>query len=66
MVITPSRNKVVKGIGISSNDYKEQTHSTRSNYEILRILSVGLLDKTALKELVSNPTYQDNKEQNYI
>lgn len=45
---------------------KSKLKSTRSNYEILQILSVALLDKIPLKELLSNPTCQDVKEQNYI
>jgi hypothetical protein len=45
---------------------KSKLKSARSNYEILQILSVALLDKTPLKELLSNPIYQDVKEQNYI
>jgi hypothetical protein len=45
---------------------KSKLKSTRSNYEILQILSVALLDKIPLKELLSNPIYQDVKEQNYI
>lgn len=45
---------------------KSKLKSTRSNYEILQILSVALLDKNPLKELLSNPFYQDVKEQNYI
>jgi hypothetical protein len=45
---------------------KSKLKSTRSNYEILQILSVALLDKIPLKELLSNPNYQDVKEQNYI
>ena len=45
---------------------KSKLKSTRSNYEILQILSVALLDKIPLKELLSNPVNQDVKEQNYI
>jgi hypothetical protein len=45
---------------------KSKLKSARSNYEILQILSVALLDKTPLKELLSNPIYQDVKEQNCI
>lgn len=45
---------------------KSKLKSSRSNYEILQILSVALLDKNPLKELLSNPIYQDVKEQNYI
>jgi hypothetical protein len=45
---------------------KSKLKSTRSNYEILQILSVALLDKTPLKELLSNPINQNVKEQNYI
>ena len=37
-----------------------------SNYEILQILSVSLLDKTPLNELLTNQVYQNVKEQNYI
>ena len=45
---------------------KSKLKANRSNYEILQILSVALLDKIPLKDLLSNPTYQDVKEQNYI
>ena len=45
---------------------KNKLKSARSNYEILQILGVALLDKISLKELLSNPIYQDVKEQNYI
>lgn len=37
-----------------------------TTYEILQILSVSLLDKTPLNELLTNQVYQDVKEQNYI
>ncbi len=45
---------------------KSKLKSRQSNYEILQILSIALLDKAPLKELLSNPVYQDVKEQNYI
>lgn len=45
---------------------KSKLKSARSNYEILQILGVALLDKTPLKELLSNPIYQDVKEQTCI
>ena len=45
---------------------KSKLKSNHSSYEILQILSVALLDKIPLKNLLSNPTYQDVKEQNYI
>lgn len=38
----------------------------RSPYEILQILSISLLDKTPLKELLTNQDYQDVKELDYI
>ncbi|MEJ7827637.1 MAG: hypothetical protein WKF91_05560, partial [Segetibacter sp.] len=38
----------------------------QSTYEILQIMSVSLLDKTSLRALFQNPTYQDVKEQNSI
>ena len=38
----------------------------RSTYEILQILSISLLDKTPLKELLTNQDYKDVKELNYI
>lgn len=38
----------------------------RSTYEILQILSISLLDKTPLKELLTNHDYKDVKELNYI
>jgi hypothetical protein len=45
---------------------KRKLKSNQSNYEILQILSIALLDKAPLKELLSNPVNQDVKEQNYI
>lgn len=45
---------------------KSKLKSERSTYEILQIISVSLLDKTSLKQLLSNQNYQDVKEQNYI
>jgi len=45
---------------------KGKLKSALSNYEILQILSVALLDKIPIKEILSNPIYQDVKEQNYI
>ena len=38
----------------------------RSTYEILQILSISLLDKTPLKELLTNQDYKDVKELNCI
>ncbi len=38
----------------------------RSIYEILQILSISLLDKTPLKELLTNQTYKAVKELDYI
>lgn len=38
----------------------------RSTYEILQILSISLLDKTPIKELLTNHDYKDVKELNYI
>jgi hypothetical protein len=38
----------------------------RSIYEILQILSIFLLDKTPLKELLTNQDYKDVKELNCI
>jgi len=37
-----------------------------TTYEILQILSVSMLDKTPLNELLTNQVYQNVKEQNYI
>ena len=37
----------------------------RSNYEILQILGVSLLDKTQLNQLLSDPVNQNVKEQIY-
>ena len=34
----------------------------RSTYEILQILSISLLDKTSLNELLTNQNYKDVKE----
>jgi hypothetical protein len=45
---------------------KNKLKSTQSIYEILQILSIALLDKVPLKELLSNPVFQDVKERNYI
>jgi len=45
---------------------KSKMKSTLSTYEILQILSVSLLDKTTLKELLANQINQDVKEQNDI
>jgi IS4 transposase len=49
-------------VTIISNKLKVE----HSIYEILRILSISLLDKTPLKELLTNQDYKDVKEQNYI
>jgi IS4 transposase len=49
-------------VTIISNKLKVE----HSIYEILRILSISLLDKTPLKELLTNKDYKDVKEQNYI
>jgi hypothetical protein len=51
---------------LSNDIIKSKLKSARSNYEILQIFGVALLDKIPLKELLSNPIYQDVKEQNYI
>lgn len=45
---------------------KNKLQSSRSTYEILQILSIALLDKTSLKELLLNPVNQDIKERDYI
>lgn len=37
----------------------------RSNYEILQILGVSLLDKTQLNQLLADPVNQNVKEQIY-
>jgi len=34
----------------------------RSTYEVLQILSISLLDKTPVKELLANQNYKDVKE----
>lgn len=44
---------------------KSKLKSLQSNYEILQILSISLLDKEPLKELLSNSVNQNVKEQNY-
>jgi hypothetical protein len=41
---------------------KNELKSNHSNYEILQILSVSLLDKTSLIDLLRSPIYQDVKE----
>jgi len=43
---------------------REQLKSKRSCYEILQILSVSLLDKTPLNELINKPFLQNVKELN--
>ena len=45
---------------------KSKLKLTLSTYEILQILSVSLIDKTPLNELLTNPAFQDIKEQNDI
>ena len=47
-------------VAIISNKLKVD----RSTYEILQILSISLLDKTPLKELLTNQDYKDVKELN--
>jgi len=49
-------------VAIISNKLKVE----HSIYEILQILSISLLDKTPLKELLTNHDYKDVKELNYI
>jgi len=49
-------------VAIISNKLKVE----RSIYEILQILSISLLDKTPIKELLTNRDYKDVKELNYI
>lgn len=44
---------------------KNKLKLLQSNYEILQILSISLLDKEPLGELLSNSVNQDVKEQNY-
>ena len=44
---------------------KNKLKSHQSNYEILQILSISLLDKEPLKDLLSNSVNQDVKERNY-
>jgi hypothetical protein len=44
---------------------KNKLKSTRSNYEILQILSISLLDKEPLSTLISQPVNQNVKEQIY-
>ena len=45
---------------------KSRLKLKQTTYEILQILSVSLLDKTALTQLFKNPLSQDVKEQNNI
>ena len=45
---------------------KVKMKTTLSTYEILQILSVSLLDKMPLKDLLANQINQDFKEQNDI
>lgn len=44
---------------------KSRLKLDRSIYEILQILGVSLLDKTAVNQLLKNPVYQNVKEQSY-
>lgn len=44
---------------------KNKMKSLQSNYEILQILGISLLDKELLKDLLSTPVNQDVKERNY-
>ncbi len=44
---------------------KSKLKCPMSNYEVLQILSISLLDKEPLKDLLSNPVNQDVKERNY-
>jgi hypothetical protein len=44
---------------------KNKLKSLQSNYEILQILSISLLDKEPLKDLLSSSVNQDVKERNY-
>ena len=44
---------------------KSKLKLLQSNYEILQILSISLLDKATLKGLLSNSVNQNVKEQNY-
>ena len=44
---------------------KNKLKSVQSSYEILQILSIALLDKEPLKELLSKSVNQDVKERNY-
>jgi len=44
---------------------KSKLNPNRSNYEILQILGVSLLDKTPINQLLQGPVYQNVKEQTY-
>lgn len=44
---------------------KSKLKCTLSNYEVLQILSISLLDKELLKDLLSNSVNQDVKERNF-
>lgn len=44
---------------------KSKLNLNRSTYEILQILGVSLLDKTQVNQLLSEPVYQNVKEQIY-
>ena len=44
---------------------RSKLNLNRPTYEILQILGVSLLDKTQLNQLLSDPVYQNVKEQNY-
>jgi hypothetical protein len=44
---------------------KEKLNSSLTNYKILQILNISLLDKTPLNELITKPYIQNVKEQDY-
>lgn len=48
-------------VSIFKNEHKIE----KSTYEIIQILGMSLLDKTPVKQLFTNPNYNNDKEQTY-
>ncbi len=48
------------------NRIRNKLKVDKTAYEILQVLSVSLLDKAPISELLTNSNYQDVKEQNYM
>lgn len=67
--VTPNAVKTQVYIAITTYTMvaiiKSKLNLNRSTYEILQILGVSLLDKTHINQLLSDPAYQNVKEQIY-